>query len=65
MQFFDKVKSVLDDLLPLVDLTRVEPPEVLIVSDSDDDYWFAITRQLVRINPGIRKASKHVKFFWC
>ena len=38
MPFYDKVKTVLDDILPSIGLTRAEPPEVLIVSDSDDDY---------------------------
>ena len=34
----DKIRQVLYHLLPLINEEVIEPPEILAVSDSDDDY---------------------------
>ena len=38
MKLVDKIKSVLDCLLPLIGEVRTDPPAMVVVSDSDDDY---------------------------
>ena len=34
----DKIRSLLSYLFPLIGENLTEPPEILVVSDSDDDY---------------------------
>lgn len=39
IELLDKVKSVLDDILPLVGAKRYDPPSMnFVISESDDDY---------------------------